>query len=652
MDIHYHDANRKLRTLATVTGQAVDTHPSFPQADNAESVISEVDPLVSSHAISNRWRPSLRTSRKEPDIELSHLQPDGFNNDKGPTRQQPTWSRVGAFEKITPFLALIPTTSISVFLLVSNVKRWELSDELHGTIEKNRAITQVAVQVISSILALLHLFVIGKLLQWMLRLHLTTKPMSLEALQFWTSMLAQQWRPTLRWRFLLPLAVFILICLGPAALWVGALTPVTAEGSREASLSLPSYGNTEILLSNWTQRLGLQSTRTPRGFFTYNVGELSTGKIIETAASATTVDGSARRHSKMDNTGYFYNGRSYGVGVSIGLVDDDIVRNQYVTNYTFQEAGYKAISTCIHNSTTDYHLECHTDSTFPYCSALGRLPNSLAEGFANYPSWGPGNIVAVAVTSDPTRPGRMLGIAAGSKYTLLNTTQCELQFVPTLFNITVDPIGKTIEVTPLKVTGISDIEPKGNLTFLANWQYTLIASDQTNLYSSLIGNAMYTNIENYKISQEATGHQAGSESDVALRALEESFDASMDDILSGYAAAQLMGANVTQETRVEVYRTVLRLGQEAWILTVLVLNLVLIFAATEEAVRTRCWKDLDEFDFTDLRDMVIGTAQGDVKDVIETILSTNNHGNLLVSRRGTVLDIHYSGTAGKKRDEY
>ncbi|KXH62398.1 hypothetical protein CSAL01_00561 [Colletotrichum salicis] len=373
-------------------------------------------------------------------------------------------------------------------------------------------------------------------------------------------MLAQQWRPKLRWRFLVPLSVFILVCLGPAALWVGALTPVTAEGFREASLYLPSYDNTKILLTNWSQRLDLQSTRTPRGFFTYNVGELNTGKIIETAASATTVDGSARRHAKMDNTGYFYNGRSYSVGVSIGLVDDDIVHNQYVTNYTFQEEGYNAIASCIQHSTTDYHLECHTGSTFPYCSALGRLPNSLAEEFADYPSWGPSNIVAVAVTSDPMRPGRMLGVAAGKNYQLLNTMQCEWQSIPTFFNITVDPIGKTIDVTPLKATGILDIEPKDNLTFLANWQYTLIASDQTNLYSSLIGNAMYTNIENYKISQEAAGHQVGSESDVALRALEESFDASMDDILSGYAAAQLMVGNVTPETTVWVIRQVLRLG--------------------------------------------------------------------------------------------
>lgn len=649
MDVQNFDPKEKLRPPATGSGQATKFHLSSPQTHSAESPNSEADPLVSAEVISTSRRLSLQSSQHESDIDLRCLQPEGINDHDSLVRtdgnhHQFVPGRVGGFEKFTPFLSLILTTSISLFLLIGNAKHWELSDELHGIIENNRAITQVTVQMVSNILGLLHLFVVGKLMQWMMRLHLTTKSMSLEALQFWTSMLAQQWRPRFQWRFFVPLALFVPVCFGPAALWAGALTPVTAVGSLETSLQLPSYADIEILSSNWTQRLGLKSTRTPRGFFTYNVGELNTGKIIETAASATTVDGSPTRHAKMDNTGYFYKGRSYGVGVSIGLVDDDFVRNQYVTNYTFQEAGYKAAATCIHNSTTDYHLECHSGSKFPYCSALGRLPNSgPGEGeYADHPAWGSDVIVAVAVTTDTTRPGRMLGIAAGSDYTLLNTTQCEWQFTPTLFTVLVDPIGKTIDVTPLNDTGIMDIEPRGNLTFLANWQYTLIATDQTNLYSSLIGNAMYNNIENYKISQAAAGRDMPSETTAALRALEDFFDASMDDILSGYAAAQLMVANVTQETRAQVFRKVLRLGQKAWVLTVFVFNLILIFAAAEEAIRTRYWKDLDEFDFTDLRDMIVGTAQGNSNNVARSSIPTNHYGKLRILRRDIVLDLHYS----------
>ncbi|KAF6785032.1 hypothetical protein CSOJ01_15669 [Colletotrichum sojae] len=534
---------------------------------------SEADPLFSSPVMPTSRRLSPQSSRQAPDIEFRCLQPDGFDKHTGQSRvseirQQPFSSRVVAFEKLTPFLVLIPTTSISVLLLIGNAKRWEFSGRLHGVIESNRAITQVAVQAVFSILGLLHLFVVGKLLQWMLRLHLATRPMSLEALQFWTSILAQQWRPKLRSRFLIPLAIFTLACLGPAALRVGALTPVAGTASLEASLQLPSYVDTEILTYKWSERFGLESKRTPRDFFTYNVGELNTGKIIETAASATTVDGSPRRHAKMDNTGYLYNGRSYGVGVSVGLVDDDFVRNQYVTNYTFKEPGYTAISTCIHNLTTDYRLESNPGSYFP------------------------GPLSEVYLTVGP--------------------------FTPTLFDILVDPVGKTIDVTPLNDADVTDIEPKGNLTFLANWKYTLIASDQTNLYSSLLGRAMYTNIENYKLLQASAGHEAASEKVAALRALEDSFDASMDDIFSGYAAAQLMVANVTQETRALVLKQGLRIEQRAWILTVLILNLILAFAAGEETFRTRCWKDLDEFDFTDLRDVIVGTIAGSVADASAT----------------------------------
>jgi hypothetical protein len=47
------------------------------------------------------------------------------------------------------------------------------------------------------------------------------------------------------------------------------------------------------------------------------------------------------------------------------------------------------------------------------------------------------------------------------------------------------------------------IEPSGFLTFLTTWQPQMMASDQTTLYLSLIGNSIKTSINNYMLNPDS-----------------------------------------------------------------------------------------------------------------------------------------------------
>jgi hypothetical protein len=132
-------------------------------------------------------------------------------------------------------------------------------------------------------------------------------------------------------------------------------------------------------------------------------------------------------------------------------------------------------------------------------TAYGYLPNSndVLEK-ASYAGVSMDAIVAIGVASSHTSVGRVFGIASGSQYSLLNNTQCTIDFQPKLFNVTVDIINHNITVTPLDTpANIEDIEPSGFLTFIANWQFTLISTDQTSFYSSLIGNSINASVTNY-----------------------------------------------------------------------------------------------------------------------------------------------------------
>jgi hypothetical protein len=211
---------------------------------------------------------------------------------------------------------------------------------------------------------------------------------------------------------------------------------------KEGNVSVPSFSNAS-LLHEYGDRSGasVPSLRSTRGFFTYNVGEGLLGSLLSSASSATTVDGSMRQHPKLDNTAFTYLGRSYGIGASIGLLDDEILGNPLATQYLFQERGYNAQVTCIYNASSNYLIEQVSTSDY---AVTGKLPNSNHPEYYDYFGYSPGPLVSIATASTQT-PGRILAIAAGSDYAFLNTTQCSINFQPTLFNVTVGIVGRNIQ---------------------------------------------------------------------------------------------------------------------------------------------------------------------------------------------------------------
>ncbi|UKZ48001.1 hypothetical protein TrVGV298_002237 [Trichoderma virens] len=66
---------------------------------------------------------------------------------------------------------------------------------------------------------------------------------------------------------------------------------------------------------------------------------------------------------------------------------------------------------------------------------------------------------------------------------------CEIDFVPTRFNVTVDLQGQRITGMTTKNTTAKDINPSRRLKGTVLRQFELIANDETNLYISTVGTA-------------------------------------------------------------------------------------------------------------------------------------------------------------------
>lgn len=344
------------------------------------------------------------------------------------------------------------------------------------------------------------------------------------------------------------------LLLAPAALWAGAITPVVATKSQASSITVSNYSaDPEQLAWNQTYphfQFGSLNTTTihDKGSFSFYPAYPWGGVILNTATDV----GYNQTHAKHDRSRYSYSGRSYGVASSVGLTGA-ILNESNLQSYYYSEVGYKAQVQCMVNSTSAWHIflrrSLHISGVPNAYIALGSLPNSDyiqgqnitgvgygPLGYANDSpapwkpdptqfSWDPEGysvqgfstntqIVAIAGLSKNQR--NIFGIASfvggwgtrpsrvrDEKYTFLNHTQCEVKFTPTLFDISVNVISRTIDVTQNRSLGLEEevmFDPStaaygsglGILAQRAMRQVMTLAMINVSVYTSVIGDGGFT----------------------------------------------------------------------------------------------------------------------------------------------------------------
>lgn len=146
----------------------------------------------------------------------------------------------------------------------------------------------------------------------------------------------------------------------------------------------------------------------------------------------------------------------------------------------------------------------------------------------------PKAIVAMGVAYSELSSRRFVAIAAGEYYAHLNNTQCELDFNPWLFAVTVDLKKLNILVEPKAST--IDFDPKRNLTRTVARQFSLLSRDSTSLYDSMLGQALHASIAAYSITMGGSWPPLTQEQQT-LGGLTNSVTAMADDMLVAYGAA-------------------------------------------------------------------------------------------------------------------
>jgi hypothetical protein len=491
--------------------------------------------------------------------------------------------------------------------LLAQINECRVTGQLFTVANRFPGSAALVVQLLAAFFGLLHLAVICKLINYALRLRLAKVSVSLDVLRTWVDMSIMRVDWDLPLRFFFPSVFVVLLSLVPAALWAGSMTPSVSRTVDTGMLLIPSYEDVSMI-KEYPMMIGSSgpSLRTQKGFFTYSVGQQQSSQLLASAAQASSFGMGPHVHRKLDNTQFSYRGRSYGVGAPIGLMDQGIRSNSQVAGYIYQEEGYLANVTCTYNATSNFTLSGPVNEWI--YAASGNLPDS-EEGpeYSNYIGHDGKAIVAMGVAYSDRSPRRYLAIAAGEAYSFLNTTQCEFDFTPTLFNVTVDVGNLNITVKPVR--SMPDFNPQRNITRTVVRQFELMSNDMTNLYVSLLGEAFNSSIAAYKMAR-AFNNQSTTNEEATLAGLTNSMVAMADDMLVAYASAQLMvGRKFTQQPA-KVYVYALQFGQPSYIYAIFSLNLLIILAVVFEAFRTTGWSDLGRFNYLDPRDLIIAASRG------------------------------------------
>jgi hypothetical protein len=534
------------------------------------------------------------------------------------------------------FLSLLIPTIVAIAVLVADKRQLKFTG-IYNLVTENRASTSIAVQIVATTLSLIQIEAVNQLFSLATRLHLRKAATTLGLLQFWNGVRSRTIKWKLEPKLFVVLCIYLLCAAIPAAIWTGALTPVITSEELLTTTRIPQYSNMS-LLKEWPSEIGRSgpSLRNTKGFFTYSIGVQYADLLTQTLSTATTIDGSPRHHIKFDNSDFLYVGRSFGVGSSVGLIDDTILNNPLAQSYRYQESGYASRVSCSYNNSIYFfHISPNPVDNMLY-AATGYLPDSTAAEYSVYVGHSPDAIVAFGVAAQPVDMSliQYVGIAAGTSYQTLNGTQCKLEFIPSMFDVAVNILSKNITIshTATAVNGTSlastpDIDPSNNLTHVVARQIELYSNDLTNIYQSVIGNALNSSISDLQsfINQEIMNSSTSSwsPSNITLTAIENSITAMLDDILVGYASAQLMIANDSAEVPAIITVPAVYFGKSIYIYLVIGINMFVLLLVIEEAIRTKGWKDSSAFDYADLAHIAIASSRGgnELAESIEAIVA-------------------------------
>ncbi len=433
--------------------------------------------------------------------------------------------RASTLSKCVPIILMLPPLLLSILLLLSQHRvilgSWRLY--IHENLSAVSALRQVLAGILgtlqaSAVIAILFNFPART------RLARSSQGVKLDTLGLLTALSVPRmdWNlPKKNWLLLL---LAIVLGHGPAALWASAITPLpTTSTVTGGTILIPSFP--EASEDQWGQRLGQSGTFSTdnctvqmqtTSFITNCPIPYHQNSLINAAQDATALGGTPRNHSKPDNPTWTYQGRSFGVGSSIGFPSSisETPKDFQLNEYSFEETGYNASVTCDRVSPSDdkLHLKYKLNQAEVGIFRLtGNVGNTTGKAYSPVTAWcdrlcyenskgekhcreeceAPDRAIIFAWSAAGNDEGQfMVGIRAQSLYADdFDHIQCSIDFITTAFKVAVNATNTNNSITVTQSDGArpDPMGPDSTRTLLNQTVHSLrfLSKMSSNLYIAL-----------------------------------------------------------------------------------------------------------------------------------------------------------------------
>ncbi|KAF2722558.1 hypothetical protein K431DRAFT_221544 [Polychaeton citri CBS 116435] len=573
---------------------------------------------------------------------------------------KPPTAHVAATETISAKLQIVAALAIPTLISTVNLgltaSSWHSTGSIYNAAIYHRSSIQFCVQILSSILGALQLYVVSSVIRFRANIHLQHNETTLDRLKLLSALWSARFDSDLPRSSAVLLCLFLAAVQIPAAIWASSISPVLTTAEANVAIATPHFDASSSLADLWSQgcRPGsacgnqTQIGQSSAGTITYLPWKSLTGLAIDVIAQASSRTTSAPNRTKLDRTGFTYRGRSYGVGSTLGLLPlfcregDDCDLGVNVVNLktsTFFENGYDTNVNCMFNASSELNLVQQGNVDVPGAGsvdvwqATGSLPNGNWDSF---PTWGKSTECVMAANDAEGRYLYGFITAGDGYYTRLNTIQCEVNFLPARFQVDVDFLEKSINVTKTasdnSTSSPLDIDPSGKLRSNIFMQLSYMSVTLTTLYTSLFANAFHNNIVNViardgnSVTEDPSSSIPGTNDEI-LAGIQESIEASLDAFAGAFGAAQSMLAQEITPADTKVEFSVAKFGETSYVYGSFLFNAVLILLVTVELVLTRFWRRALKFNIFDVKSAIMAVASAHDEGLAEEAKSWNGDGS-------------------------
>lgn len=231
--------------------------------------------------------------------------------------------------------------------------------QFYDWVTQHRATAQVIINILASLLGLLWTWAVCTSFNMAMRSFLNGKCFPLNKLRLYVSLSRRTLDFNLPPRLAIISSIIWTVGLLPTWLWTGSLTPQADTTIIRATSFVAKTGpDSYPFLQAYDPRAAISESCDEvyqiNGTFSKCPSRQKSGRFVESLASASVAEGRTRTHPKLDNSGYMYKNRSYGIGAAVGL--QHLPEAGRAESYSFSELGYLVYTTCEFNRSSDFNL--------------------------------------------------------------------------------------------------------------------------------------------------------------------------------------------------------------------------------------------------------------------------------------------------------